>query len=66
MRQIRKSKGFNLVRLGKELGISQGQISKYENGVNRLTLSRASDFCKVCNITLVEFVGGLDVQDAKN
>ncbi|EFE51739.1 DNA-binding helix-turn-helix protein [Providencia rettgeri DSM 1131] len=52
---MRKNKGISGAELGKLLGMSQQQISRYENGVTRLDLSTLLSFLLRLDTTLDDF-----------
>lgn len=56
LRRIRKQFNLSQIELGNLLGVSFQQIQKYEQGVNRLTISRALDMCRVLHLSIGEFV----------
>ena len=45
--KLRKATGLTRDDVAKKLGISQQQFSKYENGVNRISVSMLLDIAKV-------------------
>lgn len=52
IRKLRESKCLTTRMLAEEIGISCGQISKYENDVNDPTLSVLNKYKKYFNVTL--------------
>ena len=52
IRKLRESRGLTTRMLAEEIGISCGQISKYENDVNEPTLSVLNRYKKCFNVTL--------------
>lgn len=59
LRRMRKQIKLSQSELGKLLGISFQQIQKYEQGINRLTISRALDICGVMHLSISEFISQL-------
>lgn len=55
IRKLRKEKGMSGIDLGVELGISQQQVSRYENAKSVLTITTFINICIVFNITPTEF-----------
>ncbi|HAT3810928.1 helix-turn-helix domain-containing protein [Morganella morganii] len=55
IRKLRKEKRMSGVDLGAELGISQQQISRYENATSEISVSTLINILAVFNITPVEF-----------
>lgn len=45
-------KGLTRQQLAERLNITQQQLQKYEKGINRVSVSRANDICKILNIEL--------------
>jgi transcriptional regulator with XRE-family HTH domain len=52
IRKLRESKGLTTRMLAEEIGMSCGQISKYENDVNEPTLSVLNKYKNYFNVTL--------------
>ena len=52
IRKLRESKGLTTRMLAEEIGISCGQISKYENDINEPTLSVLNKYKNYFNVTL--------------
>ena len=50
---------FSQTKLGKEAGITFQQIQKYENGANRITVSRLIEFSRILGFTMAEFFDGI-------
>lgn len=59
-------KGFTRQQLAKQLNITQQQLQKYEKGVNRVSVSRAYDICRILNIELEWLIGSDLVVKSKN
>ena len=55
IRKLRKEKRMTGVDLGAELGISQQQISRYENATSEISVSTLINILAVFNITPAEF-----------
>lgn len=52
--------GYSQQRLGAEVGLSFQQIQKYENGKNRMSISRAWEFARILGISFSALVDGAD------
>ncbi|MEM9479271.1 MAG: helix-turn-helix transcriptional regulator [Verrucomicrobiota bacterium] len=52
----RKSAGFSMAALGKEIGVSFQQIQKYEAGTNRVSASRLFEISNVVNVPIGFFL----------
>lgn len=52
IRQLRRSKGLNTVSLASKTGISQGQLSKIENGKATISIKNLTRLCSVLDIPL--------------
>jgi transcriptional regulator with XRE-family HTH domain len=50
LRQVRESRDISQRVLAERLGITHQQVQKYEDGKNRLTVSRLDEICKVLEI----------------
>lgn len=59
LRIRRKRIGLSQAKLGAMLGISSQQIQKYEDGVNRVSLSRLVFVAEALNVPLTYFIEGL-------
>ena len=57
LRELRKRRGMTQVELAQELGITQSQISDYENGAVRLHGALLAAFAKALNATSDELLG---------
>ncbi|MHC2672778.1 transcriptional regulator with XRE-family HTH domain [Bradyrhizobium diazoefficiens] len=55
LRIARIRAGYSQERLGDAVGITFQQIQKYENGTNRLSLSRAKEFASILRISVSAF-----------
>lgn len=51
--QLRKTRGLTQKDLAERLGISFQQLQKYENGINRLSVSRAVEIAKALNTSVI-------------
>lgn len=60
LRLKRISVGFSQQKLAKQLDITFQQIQKYENGINRISVSRLIQISKVLKISTIEFLSGLE------
>lgn len=56
IRMIRIQKGLSGTELGKLIGVSQQQISRYERGYNTLSLSDFAFILSVMNVSLLDFI----------
>jgi transcriptional regulator with XRE-family HTH domain len=54
LRLLRGIRGYSQEELGDEVGISFQQIQKYENGKNRMSLSRAREFAMILRVGIDE------------
>lgn len=60
LRRVRLFRKMTLEELGKELGVSQQQIAKYETGENRLAVATLHRASKVLGCNIAWFFEGLD------
>ena len=51
LRQVRESRDISQRVLAERLGITHQQVQKYEDGKNRLTVSRLDEICRVLEIS---------------
>ena len=58
LRSRRMLMGMSQSVLGKAVGLTFQQIQKYERAVNRVSVSRLYDFCKVLNVDFDYFIEG--------
>ena len=61
LKALRLKKTLNGTQLGKMLGISQQQVSRYENGVTTLSIDAIVTICLCFNLSLKEFLAPLMV-----
>ena len=66
IRVRRELLGLSQEKLGDAIGITFQQIQKYENGGNRVSVSRLHDISKILECTLDDFVNGFNGQFRKN
>lgn len=57
--ELRKSCGLTQKDLAEKLGISFQQLQKYENGSNRLSVSRAVEIANALNISVTSIFNNL-------
>ena len=50
LREIRRKLGISQQSLASEVGTTFQQIQKYEKGINRITVSKLYQFCKVFHV----------------
>lgn len=60
IRVRRELLGLSQEKLGDAIGITFQQIQKYENGGNRVSVSRLHDIAQVLECTLDDFVNGFN------
>lgn len=56
--RIRQQRDLSQPGLADELGISCTQLQKYENGTNRVALSRAIDICAILDCSFADLCEG--------
>lgn len=61
----RLARGVSQTALGRQAGITFQQIQKYENGANRVTVSRLIDFSRILEFTMTEFFQGICEESTK-
>lgn len=61
LKALRLKHALNGMQLGKILGISQQQVSRYENGVTTLSIDTIVIICLYFNLSLREFLAPLMV-----
>ncbi len=60
VKTYRDIKGLSQTDLGEKIGVTFQQIQKYENGKNKVSVSRLIDMCKVLDVSLMNFISGLE------
>jgi transcriptional regulator with XRE-family HTH domain len=60
VKAYRDIKGYSQTELGEKIGVTFQQIQKYENGKNKVSVSRLIDICKVLDVSLMNFISGLE------
>jgi transcriptional regulator with XRE-family HTH domain len=60
VKAYRDIKGLSQTELGEAVGVTFQQIQKYESGRNKVSVSRLIDMCKVLDVSLMNFVSGLE------
>lgn len=65
---FRLSREMSQTKLGREAGVTFQQIQKYENGSNRVSVSRLIEFSRILNFSMSEFFDGIceDRSDVPN
>lgn len=58
LRSGRNLRGLTQKKLGEAVGLTLQQIQKYENGSNRITVSRLHQFSEVLNVPVAHFFSG--------
>jgi transcriptional regulator with XRE-family HTH domain len=56
LRKVREDGGLRQEDVARVFGWDKTFVSKYETGVRRLDLLELDELCKVCGISLVDFV----------
>jgi transcriptional regulator with XRE-family HTH domain len=59
--QFRHKSGLNQGELAERVGVSWQQISKYETGINRLSVGRLCELAKALGATPQDFFEGLSL-----
>jgi transcriptional regulator with XRE-family HTH domain len=59
LRALREENGMSQSALGERSGITFQQVQKYENGVNRVSISRLIEFCDVLGVPASQVLKGL-------
>lgn len=57
LKEIRMKKGLSQFKLAEKSGISQGNISQYEQGKIYPTIYTVESLCKILEITATELLG---------
>jgi len=55
----RLANDFSQTKLGREVGVTFQQIQKYENGANRISISRLIEISRVLGFTMANFFDGI-------
>ena len=50
--QARREKGYTQIEMAKKMNMSKGGYTKLEYGINKLTLARFIEICKVLDLDL--------------
>lgn len=58
LRNARNLRGLTQKQLGETVDLTLQQIQKYENGSNRITVSRLYQFSEVLNVPVAQFFSG--------
>lgn len=69
LKMLRISQKISQKALAEKMGITYQQVQKYENGLNRISVSRLWQFCKIFGVSpdyLFNSVLGQDLSDAPN
>ena len=56
IKEIRVNRNLKQVELAKKLKKPQSFVSKYETGERKLDFVELSEICKVCDVSIEEFV----------
>jgi transcriptional regulator with XRE-family HTH domain len=59
LRALREEAGISQTTLGERSGITFQQVQKYENGMNRLSISRLIEFCDALGVPASQVLDGL-------
>jgi transcriptional regulator with XRE-family HTH domain len=59
LRALREEAGISQTALGDGSGITFQQVQKYENGVNRVSVSRLMQFCDVLGVPVSQVLDGI-------
>ena len=66
VKAYREIAGYNQTELGSKVGVTFQQIQKYENGKNKVSVSRLIDMCGILKVSIMDFLQGLgDVENAQ-
>ncbi|WOI52693.1 helix-turn-helix transcriptional regulator [Parvularcula sp. LCG005] len=58
LRNARNLRGLTQRQLGEAVDLTLQQIQKYENGSNRITVSRLHQFSEILNVPVAQFFSG--------
>jgi transcriptional regulator with XRE-family HTH domain len=56
IRQLRLSKGFGQTKVATDLGISVAALSKIENGLTDINISRLAQIAKLFQVSMLELI----------
>lgn len=56
IKKKRQQLGISMHQLADAIGVTYQQVQKYENGTNRISLSRANDICKFLGVNISDLV----------
>jgi transcriptional regulator with XRE-family HTH domain len=59
LRALREEAGISQTALGEGSGVTFQQVQKYENGLNRVSVSRLMQFCDVLGVPVSQVLDGL-------
>jgi transcriptional regulator with XRE-family HTH domain len=59
LRALREEAGISQKALGEGSGITFQQVQRYENGVNRVSVSRLLQFCDVLGVPVSQVLDGI-------
>src|SRR5918994_6864599 len=59
LRALREEAGISQTAVGEGSGITFQQVQKYENGVNRISVSRLMQFCDVLGVPVSQVLDGI-------
>lgn len=64
IKEIRKSKKISQTKLAEIIGITFQQVQKYENGTNRISISRLYDIAQALNIEIEQLISQNTINEA--
>jgi transcriptional regulator with XRE-family HTH domain len=64
--ELRMSQGLTRANVSDQLGIAQQQLLKYEKGINRFSISRLLEVCKILNVSIDEIAKFTPVKSDRN
>ena len=56
IRKYRESRGLNQKELAQQIGVSNGRVSNWEQGINRPDADILADICRVLNVSPSELL----------
>jgi transcriptional regulator with XRE-family HTH domain len=65
LRKLRMSRGVSQEKLGEAMSLTFQQIQKYENGTNRLSMSKALMIAHRLECSMMDFLDGISVADGE-